>query len=255
MAFAENHGHLGAGFRKLRYELVTIGLTDYEGVPFRKVIIQMDTGGGPFMPFASRLLLCMEGWHRTRRRGSRLRLLGTDLKTGFITGHKLHDLAKLTTGCLPRKFYSFVPARNQWLRRSPDKGGSPQGHSATTRWAAYAICVYDNAVLGVEARVRIEPDRHGIFTDLSACLGTAARRRVASEKRQWVANAKFKTASSYNNACRSPLNHGINCISPWSGKWDSNPRLRPWQGRTLPLSYSLHGCCCCAFLTIAQNGL
>ena len=24
----------------------------------------------------------------------------------------------------------------------------------------------------------------------------------------------------------------------WSGKRDSNPRLRPWQGRTLPLSYS-----------------
>src|SRR5262245_8288468 len=23
----------------------------------------------------------------------------------------------------------------------------------------------------------------------------------------------------------------------WSGKRDSNPRLRPWQGRTLPLSY------------------
>ena len=24
----------------------------------------------------------------------------------------------------------------------------------------------------------------------------------------------------------------------WSGRRDSNPRLRPWQGRTLPLSYS-----------------
>src|SRR5207344_1374393 len=27
-------------------------------------------------------------------------------------------------------------------------------------------------------------------------------------------------------------------IRDWSGKRDSNPRLRPWQGRTLPLSYS-----------------
>ena len=27
-------------------------------------------------------------------------------------------------------------------------------------------------------------------------------------------------------------------INKWSGKRDSNPRLRPWQGRTLPLSYS-----------------
>ena len=25
---------------------------------------------------------------------------------------------------------------------------------------------------------------------------------------------------------------------PWSGRRDLNPRLRPWQGRTLPLSYS-----------------
>ena len=27
-------------------------------------------------------------------------------------------------------------------------------------------------------------------------------------------------------------------VKNWSGKRDSNPRLRPWQGRTLPLSYS-----------------
>src|SRR4030042_4634355 len=27
-------------------------------------------------------------------------------------------------------------------------------------------------------------------------------------------------------------------IDGWSGKRDLNPRLRPWQGRTLPLSYS-----------------
>src|SRR5690606_25312859 len=27
-------------------------------------------------------------------------------------------------------------------------------------------------------------------------------------------------------------------VEDWSGKRDSNPRLRPWQGRTLPLSYA-----------------
>jgi hypothetical protein len=32
--------------------------------------------------------------------------------------------------------------------------------------------------------------------------------------------------------CATPASEG------WSGKRDSNPRLRPWQGRTLPLSYS-----------------
>ncbi len=44
-----------------------------------------------------------------------------------------------------------------------------------------------------------------------------------------------------------PENNGFagRCLTPWpsrhilwSGKRDLNPRLRPWQGRTLPLSYS-----------------
>src|SRR5438045_8277598 len=42
----------------------------------------------------------------------------------------------------------------------------------------------------------------------------------------------------------------LDVMKNWSGKRDSNPRLRPWQGRTLPLSYSRsprtvnvpHGC-------------
>ena len=37
-------------------------------------------------------------------------------------------------------------------------------------------------------------------------------------------------------ANRSPL--ACQAGEGWSGKRDSNPRLRPWQGRTLPLSYS-----------------
>src|SRR4030042_4987869 len=42
-----------------------------------------------------------------------------------------------------------------------------------------------------------------------------------------------------------PVNNGFadRCLTPWlcrlwSGKRDSNPRLQPWQGCTLPLSYS-----------------
>ena len=44
-----------------------------------------------------------------------------------------------------------------------------------------------------------------------------------------------------------PENNGFagRCLTPWrsrlvlwSGKRELNPRLRPWQGRTLPLSYS-----------------
>jgi hypothetical protein len=39
------------------------------------------------------------------------------------------------------------------------------------------------------------------------------------------------------NGARS-RGHGPRRYQNWSGKRDSNPRLRPWQGRTLPLSYS-----------------
>ena len=29
-----------------------------------------------------------------------------------------------------------------------------------------------------------------------------------------------------------------NLLKEWSGRWDSNPRLQPWQGCALPLSYA-----------------
>ena len=37
--------------------------------------------------------------------------------------------------------------------------------------------------------------------------------------------------------CTSLLTAG----SFWSGRWVSNPRPRPWQGRALPLSYARSG--------------
>ena len=40
-------------------------------------------------------------------------------------------------------------------------------------------------------------------------------------------------AKGAKSGCRGPRRS-----KRWSGKRDSNPRLRPWQGRTLPLSYS-----------------
>jgi hypothetical protein len=39
-------------------------------------------------------------------------------------------------------------------------------------------------------------------------------------------------------ASRRSASVGARAKAEWSGKRDSNPRLRPWQGRTLPLSYS-----------------
>ncbi len=58
----------------------------------------------------------------------------------------------------------------------------------------------------------------GGFADL--CLTAWRRRRSGSG--EW---------------CGLPPPH-LPAGGGWSGKRDSNPRLRPWQGRTLPLSYS-----------------
>jgi hypothetical protein len=64
----------------------------------------------------------------------------------------------------------------------------------------------------LEARVGIEPTRKG-FADLS--LTTWVPRLTGKTLAQGEGERKF-----------------------WSGRRGSNPRLRPWQGRTLPLSYS-----------------
>ena len=45
---------------------------------------------------------------------------------------------------------------------------------------------------------------------------------------------------------------GRSPLECWSGRRDLNPRLRPWQGRTLPLSYSRFISHCKALLTSQQ---
>ena len=39
-------------------------------------------------------------------------------------------------------------------------------------------------------------------------------------------------------ACNSGLSSNCHFEKTWSGRRDSNPRPRPWQGRALPLSYT-----------------
>ena len=67
----------------------------------------------------------------------------------------------------------------------------------------------------LEARVGIEPTHKG-FADLSLTT--------------WVPRLE-------DGRCEKPSRTGEG-DKFWSGRRDLNPRLRPWQGRTLPLSYS-----------------
>jgi hypothetical protein len=89
---------------------------------------------------------------------------------------------------------------------------------AATSWGQTAdqtaIAVGDSRVLlrRVEAPSGFEPENGG-FADL--CLTTWLRRPVGNDRLSRLTRKEW-----------------------WSGKRDSNPRLRPWQGRTLPLSYS-----------------
>src|ERR1044071_8376066 len=58
----------------------------------------------------------------------------------------------------------------------------------------------------------------------------------------WSAPARARGAAERSAVAPRPLWRTVSprCFrdESWSGKRDSNPRLRPWQGRTLPLSYS-----------------
>ncbi len=60
---------------------------------------------------------------------------------------------------------------------------------------------------------------------LVVAVGEAWRRHPDSNRRMEVLQT-------------SALPLGYAAIKKWSGKRELNPRLRPWQGRTLPLSYS-----------------
>jgi hypothetical protein len=89
----------------------------------------------------------------------------------------------------------------------------------------------------------------GGFADL--CLTAWRRRRLESRPRSssglrtkdaqakaWAYVPGRTTDGCTNNRPGKAPGRARNRRVSWSGKRDSNPRLRPWQGRTLPLSYS-----------------
>ena len=67
-----------------------------------------------------------------------------------------------------------------------------------------------------------------------------ARSVVAAAERTALGGAQAAFAEGFGELGRSLKSGGQSPrhFKKWSGKRDSNPRLRPWQGRTLPLSYS-----------------
>src|SRR3954468_23657599 len=87
----------------------------------------------------------------------------------------------------------------------------------------------DRSVGRLEARVGIEPTHKG-FADLS--LTTWVPRLKNHEPRRPRRSTK-ETCS-----CTSCTLVYFAVRRLWSGRRELNPRLRPWQGRTLPLSYS-----------------
>ena len=81
----------------------------------------------------------------------------------------------------------------------------------------------------LEARARIELANKG-FADL--CLTTWLPRPFQRILQDWTNSEEQAPLTANPRAqARVSRNH-------WSGRRDLNPRLRPWQGRTLPLSYS-----------------
>ena len=83
----------------------------------------------------------------------------------------------------------------------------------------------------MEAAIGIEPMNKG-FADL--CLTTWLRRHKAIMKDEG-GRMKLRLAVK---ARAFMLHPSAFILELWSGRRDLNPRLRPWQGRTLPLSYS-----------------
>ena len=74
----------------------------------------------------------------------------------------------------------------------------------------------------------------------TAPVGTVCRESPAASMRSNTIPRRRsgRPEQSTDSARNSRSESSSNPCEGWSGKRDSNPRLRPWQGRTLPLSYS-----------------
>ena len=79
------------------------------------------------------------------------------------------------------------------------------------------------------------------FASISSFLRCAAERLLGLPARRKESSWRNSSQDGYNHGNNKNGFHRRNPHEIWSGRRDLNPRLRPWQGRTLPLSYSRSG--------------
>ena len=147
----------------------------------------------------------------------------------------------------------------------PESGGSDHSRSSSVQALQFSIdsgaCQVHEAP-GSSAVRRSKPPLLAAMAQPSTISGAGASRKafvLSRSKRMkegwrcWGRGATAKVAAPRNASARraGPLKSGagraeFDSRRSWSGKRDLNPRLRPWQGRALPLSYSReepHFCC------------
>ena len=91
---------------------------------------------------------------------------------------------------------------------------------------AASMCGYNNGVKKSSASIVLFA-----ATERTCASGSAGYRDTRAAGTELA--TKRQRSEGRQSGCRGPRRS-----NKWSGKRDSNPRLRPWQGRTLPLSYS-----------------
>jgi hypothetical protein len=122
------------------------------------------------------------------------------------------------------------------LRRRPSLSSGLRTCELGLRTRAY-LARWSRTPIGRACR----PAAVGLQSEKWLPVITFARRNAGGG---WLASRSSQTSSPPSLAAqRRPASFGgqpphLTASEGWSGKRDSNPRLRPWQGRTLPLSYS-----------------
>jgi hypothetical protein len=129
--------------------------------------------------------------------------------------------------CRPLPYHLATAPMSDWVSDARDFAGAASGLGR-----ARAVC---NAPHRPAARTA---------NDMACQPKRSARPQqpTFAAPRQWPAEPKLAVCAKGSASAALPLrrdqpSHAYESEG-WSGKRDSNPRLRPWQGRTLPLSYS-----------------